>query len=64
MTVPTILTPMNSLHNNYLKDFGGITAFHGHVCPGSAWDLKLRLSALKNLNHLNLRTNKCSHCRN
>jgi formylmethanofuran dehydrogenase subunit E len=48
----------NSLHNNYLKDFGDLTAFHGHVCPGSALGFKAATFGLKNLNHLNLRTNK------
>lgn len=39
----------NTLHNNYLKNFDDVTAFHGHVCPGSALGFKAATLGLKKL---------------
>lgn len=39
----------NKLSNNYSKPFDEVTAFHGHVCPGSALGFKAAKLGLKKL---------------
>lgn len=39
----------NTANKNYLKGFEDVTAFHGHVCPGSALGFKAASLGLKKL---------------